>query len=60
MPILGFCADAFRAVINIDFQPLGLKSDHIEGGGGFWGLKLLKFKSLHFHYITNLSGDRKN
>jgi hypothetical protein len=28
-----------RDVVNIDFQPLGLKNDHKEGGGGFWGLK---------------------
>jgi hypothetical protein len=34
-PILGLCSDVFRAactVVNIDFQPLGLKSDRKQGG----------------------------
>jgi hypothetical protein len=46
MPILGLCADVFR--VDIDFQPLGLKSDRKKGG--FWGLKL---KNLNLHiFIT--------
>ncbi len=39
-------------VVNIDFQPLGLKSDHKEGGGGNSGDRNKKFKSLHFHNIN--------
>jgi hypothetical protein len=42
-----------RHVVNIDFQPLGLKSDRKEGGGrDSWDWNL-KFKSLHFHNINN-------
>ncbi len=40
--ILGFCAGVFRAaytVVNIDFQPLGLKSDR-KGGGGDSGTEV--------------------
>jgi hypothetical protein len=32
MPILGFCANAFRVACHIDFQPLGLRE-------GLYGVK---------------------
>jgi hypothetical protein len=43
-----------RHPVNIDFQPLGLKSDRKEGAGGILGAKKFKFKSLHFHNINIL------
>ncbi len=53
MPILGFCADAFRAglAVYIDLKPLGLKIDRKEGE--IRGTKNLKYKFLHFHNINN-------
>jgi hypothetical protein len=42
-----------RHVVDIDFEPLALKSDRKEGGG-FLGNQNLKFKSLHFHNINTL------
>ncbi len=42
MPLLGLCADVFSAacVVDIDFQPLGLKSGRKEGGGGILGTEV--------------------
>ncbi len=37
-------------IVDINFQPLGLKSDRKEGG--FWGLKS-KISISHFHNTNN-------
>ncbi len=51
MPILGFCASAFRPN-NIDLQHFG--SEKWPQGGGDFGDWNLKFISLHFYNINNL------
>ncbi len=42
-----------RHVVNIEFIPLGPKSDHEEGDFGDWYL-YLKFQSLNFLIKNNL------
>ena len=52
MPILGFCADAFRVACNWYCLPTLGSGKWLQGGmdSGDWNLK---FKSLHFHNINN-------
>jgi hypothetical protein len=53
MPILFYVwVNSGQYVVNIDFQPLGLKRDG-KKGGILW-TDILKIESFHFHNINNL------